>query len=320
MKTIIVSVILLLSVAHAQYSLTFRNSGGARDAQESNTFRATVMKDGTELSSFERVLPYDVPFPAAYIHPVTGTVVLSFIFDGFVEVYTASGKKLWEQQFFKEIGPNYERTITTALGTASVVFLSSDVTLPNATVRKFSLNGALAWEAELPYPMGNEIALSPDEQFVAAGSYLYQDGAVKNSTVLFSGTGKEAASYDILFKHAAFSEDGRFLSLSTGRAVSVISLETKEITVTNGRVTDGLITGLIWKKGSLIVQESQLVTAPDGTFSYADPTFILYSSTLSEVRRQTLTLPSFKHSTLRRIGDDILFTGGTASTKIFVQE
>lgn len=320
MKNIVLFLFAITSIASAQYSLTAENIGGAKRAGENNLFRAQLKRDGSVIKTFERSIPFDVPFPATYVHPTTGVVVLSYIFDGFVEVYTAAGEKAWEQNFFKEMGPNYERTITVALGKSSIVFLTSDVTLPNAVVRKYSVNGAALWESALPYSMGYEAAMSDDDQTIAAGSYVYENGKVKHATTLLRHNGAVTGSADFLFRKAAFSPDGRMIGLISNDAAAVIDATDGKFIGKTNRKTAGVITDLIWDNDSLIVQESVLQIPPEEKFYYSAPTFITYSPALVEARRRVIPSPKFNRSTLHRAGNEIIFSNGISSAVISHQK
>lgn len=320
MKNIVVVLFVIVSVSSAQFTLVSENIGGATRAGENNLFRAQLMREGTVVKTFERSIPFDVPFPAAYVHPATGVVVLSYIFDGFVEVYTATGEKAWEQNFFKEMGPNYERTITVALGKSSIVFLTSDVTLANAVVRKYSVNGAALWESALPYSMGYEAAMSDDEQTIAAGSYVSDNWKVKHATTLLRHNGAVTGNADFLFRKAAFSPNGRMIGLISNNEASVIDVSDGKFIGRTERKTAGLITDLIWNNDSLIVQESVLQTPEQEKFYYSDPTFITYTPALVEARRLVIPSPKFNRSTLHRTGNEIIFSDGISSAVISQQK
>ncbi len=207
MKQISFAILLATSICFSQYSLKVEQIGGARHAGEENLFRAILMNNGKTIQTLERKLPYDVPFPASYINKTTGTVVLTFVFDGFVEVYNNKGVKQWEENFFKGMGPNYERTINVALGTSSVAFLTSDVTLQNAKVQRYKVNGEKEWETSLPYSMGNEIEMSNDEQSIIAGSYFVLEDEVRQASTIVDRNGTIEGNANILFRKAAFSVD-----------------------------------------------------------------------------------------------------------------
>jgi hypothetical protein len=320
MKNIILLILAFASLSSAQYSLSVENIGGAKHAGETNLFRATLLKEGAAVYTIERTIPFDVPFPATYCNSTTGISVVSYIMDGFVEVYDAAGEKAWEQNFFKGMGPNYERTITVAVGKSSIVFLTSDVTLPHATLRKYSMDGAAQWETTLPYAMGYEIAMSDNERTIVAGSYLYDDGSVKQSAMIVRGDGSVAGNAAFLFRKAAFSPDGRMIGLISNEEAAVVDANNGTIIGRQKRKTEGVITDLMWNGTTLIVQESKLLNAPQGSFFYKDPTLIVYSVTLSEISRRSITTDAFKTSSLTKAGTDIIFSDGKNSLKISVEK
>ena len=203
------------TLSFSQYSLKVEQIGGAKRAGEENTFRAAIGHNGKIEKLLERKIPFDVPFPASSINKTTGTVVLTYSFDGYVEVYNALGNKLWEQNFFKGMGPNYERTITAALGKSSIAFLTSDVTLPNAKVHNYTIDGVKKWETSLPYSMGNEIAMSDDERTIVAGSYFVLEDEVRQSATIINREGTIEGYANILFRLAAFSDKNNFIALAS---------------------------------------------------------------------------------------------------------
>lgn len=316
------SILLLLSivtVAGAQYSLTLRNSGGANHAGEKNVFRADLVKDGVTIHTFERTLPFDVPFPATYVHPKNGTVVLSYIFDGFVEVYSGNGKKQWEQHFFKGMGPNYERTITVALGERSIAFNVSDVRMPHALAMQYALNGAKVWEAELPYMMGDEVAMSADERTVIAGSYFAREDEVLMATSLLNAKGAVTGSAEFLFKKAAFATDGKRIGLVSNVEAAVMDRMKGTLLARTGRKSDGVITDVTWNEGDLIVQEAKPVTGPDGFTWFEHPQFIRYSPALMEVRRTSVPAPMYRRSQLSSDANVITLTADGQRITVPVQ-
>ncbi len=305
MRTILFSFFLCVSVSFSQYSLNVERIGGAQRAGEENTFRAALVNNGKTIHTIERTIPFDVPFPASYVDESTGLVLLTFAFDGFVEVYDNKGTRLWTHNFFKEMGPNYERTITAALGGSSIVFLTSDVTLPNAKVHKFAVNGAKEWETLLPHSNGYEIAISADVKTIIAGSYFVLEDEVRQSAAILSEKGVIVGNVNILFRKAAFSGDNKFVALTSEREIVVISNETKKEIGRAGKLTDGIITDIIWNGNTLIVQESEVKTTPEHTFYFADPTFVSYSKELKEITKKRIDTISFKTSTLVRTGNNV---------------
>ncbi|MCK9408199.1 MAG: hypothetical protein M0R68_03615 [Bacteroidetes bacterium] len=307
-------------MSSAQYSLNVEQRGGAKHAGENNLFRVQLVKSGTIIGTIERSIPFDVPFPTTYVHHTTGIVVLSYVVDGFVEVYNSEGKKVWEQNFFKEMGPNYERTITVALGQSSIVFLTSDVTQPKAIVRKYSVDGAKQWETTLPFAMGYEVVMSEDEQTIAAGSYIFQDGLVYQSASIISNNGTLTGDVNILFRKAAFTDDNKYIAFTSGKEIAIVSVEKSSEMYHAGKITDGIITDLLWNGLHLIIQESALVTTPEGMFVYRDPLFIEYTRDLHEVRREAANNITFKTSSLRNTNFGIEFSAAGTTRKLFRDE
>ncbi len=319
MRKILIATFLSVSVSFSQYSLNVERIGGAKRAGEENTFRAALVNNGRMIHTIERTIPFDVPFPASYVDESTGLVLLTFAFDGFVEVYDNKGTKTWTQDFFKEMGPNYERTITATLGRSSIVFLASDVTLPNAKVHKFAINGAKEWESQLPYSNGYEIAMSADEKTIVAGSYFVLVDEVRQSAAIMSGNGVIEGNANILFRKASFSDDNKFIALTSEREIVVVSNVTKKEMSRAGKLTSGIITDMIWNRNTLIVQESEVKTTPEHTFYFADPTFVSYSKELKEMAKKRIDNISFKSSTLIKTGNNVEMIYDGRSMKIVVQ-
>ena len=214
---------------------------------------------------------------------------------------------MWEQNFFKGMGPNYERTLNVALGSTSIAFLTSDVTLPNAKVQKYSINGTKEWDATLLYSMGSEIVMSSDEQTIVAGSYFVLEDEVRRSTALIDQKGLIEGNADILFRNASFTDDNTFIALSSDREVVILSRESKRETARTVKTTEGIITDVIWNGMTLLVQESELKTTQDHQFYYANPTFISYSTKLQKISSQKIIVPTFKNSRLKKTANSIQF-------------
>jgi hypothetical protein len=305
MKRIFFSLLIVGTFSYSQYSLTIDHIGGAKKAGENNTVRVVLTHNGTPIFTIDRKLPFDVPFPASYINETTGFFILSFPFDGFVEVYNAKGNKIWEQNFFKEMTPNYERTITVALGNSVIAFLTSDVTLAKAIAHRFAIDGKQQWETMLPHSIGYEIALSPDEQTIIAGSYFVLEDEVRQTASMIDVKGVIKENVDVLFQKAVFSNDNSFVALITRNEIVLVSIETKKETRRIRKQTSGTITDAIWDDNNLVVQESNVITPNDGSFYYASPTFISYSNELKEISRQTMNDVTFKSSIIKKNGNAI---------------
>ncbi|MFA5832042.1 MAG: hypothetical protein WDA22_01065 [Bacteroidota bacterium] len=320
MKNCLLLLIVIASISFSQFSLTIDRIGNAKRAGEENTFRATLLNDGKIIRTIERKIPFDVPFPSSSINESTGIWVLTYAFDGFVEVYNAQGIKMWEQNFFKEMGPNYERTITVALGKTSIAFLTSDVTLSNAMVHQFTTDGAKTSETSLPYSLGYEIAMAHDEKTIVAGSYVVANGIVQHSTRIIETKGNIEGNVNILFRKAAFSEDNKFIVLTSDREVVIVSRDSqKEVSRTSTK-TDGIITDVIWNEENVIIQESTVHVNPETAFYYSNPTFIHYSKKLKELQHQSIEVPSFKISTLRKNGNSVQFRYNQKSIPILLKQ
>ncbi|MBI2429538.1 MAG: hypothetical protein HYV29_12240 [Ignavibacteriales bacterium] len=290
---------IIATLSLSQYSYRTEHLGVAQRAGENNTFRASLLKDGRVLHTIERTLPFDVPYPSTYVNEETGSIVLCFIFDGFVEMYDATGDKIWEQNFFKEREPNYERTIGVALGKTTVAFLTSDVYLPNAKVHLFAVNGAKQWERELPHPMGYEIAMSPDEKTIVAGSYLVSGNTVRKSASLFTSAGIQTGDIDILFRKAVFSDDNRLLALISERELVTVSMETKkEIGRIAKQREKTIFTDVCWNGNSFVVQESEVVFHREKRYYYASPSFTWYSTDMVKQAERQLDNITYQRSQL----------------------
>ena len=299
MLKIFITLLIILSFSTAQYSLRTVHLGGAQRAGENNTFRVTVLNNGNPVHTVERTLPFDVPYPATYLNEETGALVLCFIFDGFVEMYDATGDKIWSQNFFKDISPNYERTIGVALGRNNVAILTSDVLLQNASVHYFAVNGAKQWERKLPHSLGYEIAMSPDEKTVIAGSYNVEQETVSRSAAIFSSTGSMQLNIDILFRKVAFSNDNGLLALISERELVTVSMETKkEIGRIAKQRENAIFTDVCWDRNSFVVQESEVVFHPEKRYYYSNPTFTWYATDMVKQAERHLENTTYQRSQL----------------------
>ncbi len=302
---ILLCIAFCISVGYSQFSVQMEHIGSAKNSTEKNTVRATLMKNGAAVFTVERTLPFDVPYPSATINETTGMFILSYTFDGFVEAYNASGKKMWEQNFFKEKKPNYERTITAALGNHSIAFLTSDVTLSNAVVHKFTTEGRQEWETSLPYSMGYEVAMSPDEQTIVAGTYFASEGEVKQQATVVDTKGTITASADILFRSASFNSDGSLIALASEREAVIYDVKKKKETARAARKTGDIISNIMWRDSEVFVLESSVQAPSDRPFYFSNPVVIRYSSAFIEVSRNTYPLEKFKQSSLKDVSGSI---------------
>ncbi len=292
------------SFSSAQYTVTTEKIDGAKRGGEFNTFRAMISA-GKITNTIMIQLPYDTPYPAYYFSEEKGILILVHSFDGWMDVYSEKGKKIWSQNFFKDMPSNYERTISCAVGTSSIAILTSDVTLPKAKVHKYLYNGAKQWETELPFSIGMDISMSPDEQTIIAGSYFVLEDEVRQSAAIIDSKGAINGNIDFLFRKAVFSDDNKLAALYSGQEVVIVSTETKKEVTRAGKKTEGTITDIIWNSNTLIVQESEVKTTPEQAVYFANPTIILYSEELKEISRQRIENTDFKTSLLSKKGSNI---------------
>lgn len=286
MKTFCV-ILLLWTSAHAQYSYSVEKEGNANHAGESNHVRITVLKGNSSIYSVERTLPFDVPYPLVSLNEQNGMLVLRYVFDGFAEVYNSAGKKIWEHQFFKDEEPNYERTIGAAVGNSSIYFLISDIHHEHAVVQKFSIDGARQWTVQLPHQYAYDIALSPDEKTIIAGSYLALENDVRQSAAILSPAGTMENDINILFRKAAFSKDNRYLALISEREAVTVSMEAKK---EMGRISkqrqETILTDVCWDGSTVVLQESQVEFPPENRYYYANPIFTWYSQDMMTKKKE----------------------------------
>jgi hypothetical protein len=300
MKPLLALFVFFFTPAFAQYSYSVELKGNAQRAGETNLFRISVQKEHQQSYTVERVLPFDVPSPLIALNEQSGVLVLRYVFDGFAEVYNDAGKKIWENQFFKDEEPNYERTIGAAVGSASIFFLVSDIKREHAVVQKFSMGGALQWTVQLPHQYAYEIALSPDEKTIVAGSYLALEDEVRQSAALISDNGTIHNDINILFRKAAFSKDNRFLALISEREVVTVSMDSKKEA---GRISkqrrETLFTDVCWDGNTVVIQESQVEFPAENRYYYTNPIFTWYSQDMmSKKKEQRIDGTAYRQSRL----------------------
>lgn len=308
MRTIIATIAIIATSAFSQYSYQTMLTGNAQRAGETNVFRLSVLKENQPVYTIERTLPFDVPAPLISLNEQSGMLVLRYVFDGFAEVYSSSGDKLWENRFFNDEEPNYERTVGAAVGATTIVFLLSDTKREHAVVQKFSLDGALQWTVQLPHQYAYDIALSPDERTILAGSYLALEDGVRQSTAILSSDGKIEGNVNIIFRKAAFAHAQRLVALMSEREAVIVSTDTKKET---GRVSrqhnKAIFTDLCWKGNELVVQESEVVTPADSRYYYANPTFTWYSQDMMKQKEQHVDGITFRQSRLVPVSTGVEF-------------
>ncbi|MBW7888496.1 MAG: hypothetical protein H3C35_09080 [Bacteroidetes bacterium] len=302
MKQLSILILFCTVAAQAQFSLHTERTGNAKRYGEKNLFTAVISNErGNTAYTVRQELPFDVPYPAAYLNEQTGMLLLAYTFDGFIEAYNSSGKKIWTKIFFEGIGPNYERTITAAMGNTSIAILTSDVTLPKAKVQVFSIDGRKKWEYELPYKMGFEIAMSPDETFIAAGSYYAEEGKTETSSLLLSNATEVITATDVLFRKASFSTANRNVVLMSEREAAIISTAQKsEIARVHRESAKNIFTDVLWKNDELILQEAQVEFPAEGKFYFKNPAFTKYSSLGNKLTTEQMMNTTYSTSSLRK--------------------
>lgn len=318
MKTILLIIIIFFSNVHAQYSYTMERIGGAQRAGETNRFRYTVVQGNSPAYSIEQTIPFDVPYPLISLNNTTGVSVLRYVLDGFAEVYDNSGRKLWERNFFKGEEVNYERIIGCVIGKYSVHFLLSDSHREKAVAESYSLTGAFRWRTVLPHQYAYEIAMSPDDRIIVAGSYLALEDEVRRSALFIDDGGVATGDIDIVFRKAVFSENNASIALASEREVVVVSGDSKKEIARIGKQSAGIITDLIWIEDKLLVQESDVVTPNDGRFHYANPSIIIYNGDLVQLSSKKYEGIDFRESILRINGKnrELILDGGKRSIVI----
>jgi hypothetical protein len=294
--------------AEERYTLTLLKSGTARHAGEFNEFSA-VVKDlsGHEIYRINRRLPYDVPYPSVYLHPEKGHMVLCYPFDGYADIITSDGVIAATIEFFKGMKPNYERTMTCALGVSSAVFLTSDVERSRSLLAKYSLDGLPTWNIPLRYRFGFEVVLSSDEKLIAAGCYETLLEKVHRQTVIVSGNGTLLSELDILFRKAVFSPDNLTVVLTTrDKALAVETASAKILWTRSSSGDHSIISDVVGTHNSFVLQSSSVSISTDGEIRYTNPLFERFSWNLDALGTFTYTA-TYRHSKMVDKSDGVYF-------------
>ena len=281
MKTIIIALTIIASLAVGQYSVTTTRIPDKQNSKNGSRFIVDVLdQSGNKIHSIRKQLPFDLPYPTVSIHPETGFLVLCYVVDGIAEVYNPTGVLMWTMDFFKELPPQYERTITTAVGKNVIAFLTSDVTLPQATVTLYSLNGNELLRRQLSYPMGYEVSLSPDEKTLIASSYTTQNQQAVFDTEIINTISSHSFHLNHLFRRVSYGQQSNFAAVCDARIVSFVNIPESRIisTATLPSEQSRIFTDALSIDGTVILQSAVAQFSSEGHPYFRSPQFDFYFS------------------------------------------
>ncbi len=209
------------------------------DLSRNRTLRVQVYRSDLQpLYSLETIQYYDDPFPAVAVSDANGALVLGRIPTGEMWFYNPEGEVIKHATLFPDSEFDLERILAlewsvdgrTLLALATVHGIAprgSNAPEPDGhpTLFRFSREGELEWQQELPGDGASVAALSPAGNWMAAASYtIYTDGRVEPHLQLFDRSGEEQFHGSLLPKHLAFSPDEAYLLMAENQRVALVDV------------------------------------------------------------------------------------------------
>ncbi|MFQ5651354.1 MAG: hypothetical protein ACE5IY_15565 [bacterium] len=274
-----------------------RYVGVARWAQDGNVSDRTLIievytSEAVKRFTLQHGVAYDEGVPSMLLSDDEGALVLGLAPIGRILFHDANGALRRQVDLFPGASYDLERTLHLDLsdnglwlaavaGQRGAAPPGSAAPDPSARphVFYFSRTGEERWRVVLRGQSGLQVAISPDGEFVAAGSYSVQkEGTVSKSTVIFDKEGKQLGENDFLFKRAAFSADSKRLLLAENSRAAVVALPSGRILWT-AKISrrEGMIAGVrILNQGllaALLVARSEYTSSG---FLFINPILKLY--------------------------------------------
>ena len=215
-----------------------KKSGGGKTVLQAGVYSA----EGRLLYRLHRPKAYDEPVPARVLSDRDGTLVLGESATARLFFFGPDGRLLREVTLFPDAEYDLERLLqidVSADGRRVAVLAGRrgasplDAGVPNPSgephVFLFDADGNLLWQRRLQGGAPQNVALSPDGEFLLASSYSsYSDGRLERSTALLRRDGTVVRTLPVLFRSAAFAPQAGAVLLADRSAARLIRLSSGE--------------------------------------------------------------------------------------------
>lgn len=223
----------------------------------------SISDPSRELYHINRKVYFDRVIPSISVIGDNGSVIVGESDIGQLWFYDQNGNLVTQIMLFTDAEYDLEKILDIDVnedGSRVAVIAGkrggspagSDAVNPNAEPHLFFFTGQgmEIWRKALPDFNSNEVAISPDGQLIVANSFtIFTNGRLIKKTVIFNAEGQHIFTTDLLFKHARFSPDSRYVLLAENNQLQLVdavqgeSLWRQKISRQNGIFIDGAVSG-----------------------------------------------------------------------------
>jgi outer membrane protein assembly factor BamB len=257
------------------YATVSLNPRDGKLRQEKELSVTAFNSDAKTLYSIKRPFYYDRSLPSVTVSGADGSLILGENDTGQLWFYDNQGELQNHLILFPESSYDLEKTLQVAVaedGSNVAVLASKRASSPaGAPVSNsdsephlflFNRRGREIWRQALAEQSSSALAISPDGKYIAVGNFtIAVNGQLSKKTLIYDWQGQLIGSVELLFKHAAFSPDSRFLLLAENRKISFVDLsQGKELWNTQipsgGRMVAAAAVSSDGKRTALLVAEN----------------------------------------------------------------
>lgn len=254
--------------------VVIRSQDGAAHPGERTDWRAAVLaKDGTELFTVRKHVPYGSPFPGTALFEETGELILVDAFAGLVEFTGSSGALVRTWKPFGDDLPDHERILKCSTAGDRAAFAYSSPGVGGVRIAVTDRLGEILWTAAAEEPMASELVLSSDGEGVIISSYQMTE-ELRAATRLYSRDGRLLLSLPVLMRNADFDgRSGRWVIAGKNSVwLGTIGVSMPAQTWAAGGASDVVTDVVLADTGALVLVER--VETGTGRLLFADPTLI----------------------------------------------
>lgn len=288
------------------YRIEMTVAGGAQRLGESNAVTiAVVDKSGSRLFELQKTVPFDIPFPSVGIFE-RGSLMVVHPFDGLIELYNRHGAPVRAFKPLKDAQPEYERSMKFAVHDSIAALLISEPGLPNTSLVLINDLGDVLLEKSIESTHAQGIAFSSDASLIAAGTYRWENGALREETHFIARTGNAVSSAAGGFARGSFSDDGkRFLGF-TNRTASLTDIASASRLWHRTAASSQMILDAAWRDDDAIVLTSDAPSLIDKEWHYKYPRLTIVGAKGIVIGEQAIPSMSFKSARLRKFGNEVM--------------
>lgn len=290
------------------------------DYNKERNLQIDVCKSSKEkIYTVKRPYHYDDSLPLVAVSDLDGSLIIGQNTIGEVRFYNHTGSLIRNAQLFEDAEYDLERTLHIDISkdgtTAAIVAgkrgaspLGSNAPNPSAEpyLFLFTKEGKELLRKPLPDLNGAVTAISPNGQYIAAGSYTVEmSGNITKRTIIFDRNGREIEQTDMLFKLAAFSASSEWIILADNSNANVVDLSTGEI-LWGHEISkkNGMITAVdISDNGEIAVLLIGKSVYKDGKFIYTNPRLELLKNDGDLVQELEIADQEFEKPALKLFPD-----------------